>query len=195
MTRTRRTRRDFLALSAMAFAAPALAARAEQRNAHAFVFAALDDPSGEIRLAEFAGRPVLVVNTASRCGFTPQYDGLQALWERWRDRGLVVIGAPSRDFGRQEFEDEGEIKSFCEVNFAIDFPMTELVKVKGPQAHPFYAWAAEAAQADPRDLPTPRWNFHKYLVGPDGGLAAAFDTSVEPQDPALNRAIAALLPA
>lgn len=183
-------RRAFLALGAGALAAPRMARAGV--SAHGFGFASLGQPDGKLRLSDYAGRPVLVVNTASRCGFTPQYDGLQALWDRYRDRGLVVIGAPSRDFGRQEFEDSARIKDFCEVNFAIDFPMTELVRVKGADAHPFYAWARGAAAA--ADLPAPRWNFHKYLVGPNGTLAGAWDSATPPEAPEISRAIEALLP-
>lgn len=184
-------RRAFLALGAGALAAPKLARAGI--SAHGFRFAALGEAAGEIRMADYAGRPVLVVNTASRCGFTPQYDGLQALWTRYRDRGFVLIGAPSRDFGRQEFEDQTKIKDFCEVNFAVDFPMTELVRVKGPEAHPFYVWARGAATA--ADLPAPRWNFHKYLVGPSGTLIDAWDSATPPEAPEIARAIEALLPA
>lgn len=188
-------RRSFLVAAAALAAVPAApglgAARAASgAGAHAFGFAALEAASGRIDLAEFAGRPVLLVNTASRCGFTHQYEGLQTLWETYRDRGLVVIGAPSRDFGRQEFADADKIRDFCEVNFGIDFPMTELVSVKGRDAHPFYTWAREAAP----DLPAPRWNFHKYLIGPDGRLAGAWGSSTPPDAPDLRAAIEALLP-
>ena len=186
-------RRRFFVLGAGALALPHVA-RASQ-SAHAFVFEPLDGGGERIALADYAGRPVLVVNTASRCGFTPQYDGLQALWERYRDRGLVVVGAPSRDFGRQEYEDEGAIKDFCEVNFAIDFPMSGLVRVKGPQAHPFYAWAAQEGRSGGRDLPSPRWNFHKYLLGRDGALVGAWDSAVDPGDAEIREAIEGLLPA
>jgi glutathione peroxidase len=183
-------RRRFLTLAAVAGLAPA-AGRAQPQGAHAFRFDSID--GGKVALADWAGRPILVVNTASRCAFTPQYDALQALWDGRRDRGLVVLGAPSRDFGRQEYEDEGAIKDFCEVNFAIDFPMTRLVKVKGPDAHPFYAWAREAGRT--QDLPAPRWNFHKYLVAPDGSLAGAWGSSTPPDHPEILAAIDALLPA
>lgn len=191
MIPTRLNRRAFLALSAAALAAPRRAA-AGPTGAHRFAFAGLAGAE-RLRLSDYAGRPVLVVNTASRCGFTPQYDGLQALWERYRDRGLTVIGTPSRDFGRQEYADEDRIKDFCSVNFAIDFPMTRVVKVKGAQAHPFYAWAAEAGRA--ADLPAPRWNFHKYLVAPDGALAGAWGSSTPPLAPELVEAVARALPA
>ena len=188
-------RRTFLSRTVFGLgaAAVALPGLAEQTGtAHAFRFESLDVDGGEIALADYAGRPVLIVNTASRCGFTPQYDGLQALWDRFRDRGLTVVGAPSRDFGRQEFEDAEKIKDFCEVNFAIDFPMTSLVRVKGADAHPFYAWAREAGRA--KDMPEPRWNFHKYLVAPDGSLAGSWGSSTRPDDPELRAAIEGLLP-
>jgi glutathione peroxidase len=176
-------RRQFALLIAATAAAPR-AARAGADSAHDFTFEDIDG-TGELRLADYAGRPVLVVNTASRCGFTRQYDGLQALYDRYRGRGLVVLGVPSGDF-KQELATEAEVKDFCEVNFAIDFPMTTITRVTGAQAHPFYRWAAEAAGP-------PGWNFHKYLVGPDGGLAAVFPTRTEPDAPEVTQAIEALL--
>jgi glutathione peroxidase len=184
------TRRRFAALlGAAPLALGAGAARAAgatggAANAHRFAFENIDE-TGELRLADFAGRPVLVVNTASRCGYTYQYDALQALYDRYRDQGLVVLGVPSGDFN-QELATEAEVKSFCAVNFAIDFPMTAITHVTGAEAHPFYAWAAERAGA-------PRWNFHKYLLGPDGDLVAAFSTRVEPDAPELRQAIETLL--
>ena len=145
--------------------------------AHQFSFTSID---GEpMSMSDFAGKAVLVVNTASRCGFTPQYDALQSVWETYRDRGLVVLGVPSNDFGGQEPGTEAEIKSFCETNFSVDFPMTEKQTVVGAGAHPFYRWAAEAGGADK----APSWNFHKYLIGPDGGFVAAIPTRVSPTDP------------
>ncbi|WP_333841974.1 glutathione peroxidase [Pelomicrobium sp.] len=132
----------------------------------------------------FAHKVVLLVNTASFCGYTPQYKGLQALWERYRGRGLVVLGVPSNDFGNQEPGSEAKIKEFCEVNFGVTFPMTTKQRVRGPEAHPLYRWAARAhAEA------VPRWNFHKLLVGRDGRLLAAFPSQVEPTSPQLIEAI------
>lgn len=177
------TRRQVAALLAAAAAMPA-AARAGAANAHDYSFEDIDE-TGRLDLADYAGRPVLVVNTASRCGYTYQYDALQALYDRYRDRGLVVLGVPSDDFN-QELSTAAEVKEFCAVNFAIDFPMTAITPVTGAQAHPFYAWAAEQAGA-------PGWNFHKYLVGPDGRLVAAFPTRTEPDAPEVTRAIEALL--
>lgn len=140
------------------------------RGAHAFVFESID--GGPLALADYAGRPVLVVNTASRCGYTYQYAGLQELWERYRERGLVVLGVPSGDF-RQELASEKEVKAFCAVNFSIDFPMTAITSVRGPDAHPFFAWAAKIEEA-------PSWNFNKYLVAPDGALIGHWGSQVRP---------------
>ncbi len=179
--------RVFLALILMVVAM-APTARASD-TAHAFTFQSID--GGPLPLSDYAGQAVLVVNTASRCGFTRQYDGLQALWTAYRARGLVVLGVPSNDFGGQEPGSEAEIKRFCEVNFGIDFPMTEKVSVRGRNAHPFYQWAASELGAQA----TPQWNFHKYLVAPDGRLVAAFPSSVEPMSDTMRDAVDAVLPA
>lgn len=179
-------RRQVAALLAAAAAVSAAAApaRAGAASAHDFAFENIDE-TGQLSLADYAGRPVLVVNTASRCGYTYQYDALQALYDRYRERGLVVLGVPSDDFD-QELESAAAVKDFCAVNFAIDFPMTAITPVSGTAAHPFYRWAADQAGA-------PRWNFHKYLVGPDGRLVAAFPTRTEPDSPEVTRAVEALL--
>ena len=176
-------------LVAMLIWLPGLAVAEEIGGAHAFGFTSIE---GEpLPMKTFAGKTVLVVNTASFCGFTEQYGALQALWESYRDRGLVVLGVPSNDFGAQEPGSEAEIKEFCEVNFAVDFPMTEKVKVLGTGAHPFYRWAVQELGADAG----PRWNFHKYLVAPDGRLVDWFPTKTEPDAERVIRAIEANLPA
>lgn len=144
-------------------------------TAHAFSFDAID--GGRIDLAAFAGRPILVVNTASRCGFTSQLAGLQALHERYGPRGLVVLGVPSNDF-RQELANDAAIAAFCQGAYGVTFPLAASARVVGPQAHPFYAWAARERPGE-----GPRWNFHKYLVGSDGRIAATFATTTEPTDP------------
>ena len=131
-----------------------------------------------------------MVNTASLCGFTPQYADLQALWQDYRDRGLVVLGVPSNDFGGQEPGTAAEIKEFCEVNFDIDFPMTEKQQVVGEQAHPLFRHIV----AQTRPAAAPRWNFHKYLVTPDGELAGAWPSRVTPTSPEIVAAIEAVLP-
>lgn len=149
-----------------------------------FRFRAID--GGEIDLAALRDGPVLVVNTASRCGFVGQLDGLQALHERYRARGLTVIGVPSNSF-RQELASAEAVQEFCEVNFGIDFPMTELVEVRGGGAHPFYVWAREQGVA-------PTWNFHKILLDREGRIVGSFGTAVEPDAPRLVAAIEAILP-
>jgi glutathione peroxidase len=160
---------------------------AEARSAHDFTFTSIE---GEpLTLAEFAGRPVLVVNTASLCGFTYQYAGLQDLYERYRDEGFVLLGVPSNDFGNQEPGSEAEIKDFCEVNFDIDFPLTEKQVVKGDAAHPFF----RHVRAELGESAGPRWNFHKYLVGPDGELLGAWPSRVEPTSDEISGAVEAAL--
>ena len=151
-------------------------------TAYAFTFKGLD--GAEILLASYAGHPILVVNTASLCGYTPQYTGLQALWTRYRDKGLMVLGVPSNDFGGQEPGGASEIEKTAQGEYHVTFPLTEKVAVKGQNAHPFYKWAALE-----RPLEAPRWNFHKYLIGRDGRLKAAFTSAVEPNDPRLIAAI------
>jgi glutathione peroxidase len=141
-------------------------------NAHAFSFTAIDGQR-ELRLGDYAGKYILIVNTASLCGFTKQYKWLQEFYSQNQDR-LVVLGVPSNDFGDQEPDDEKAIKNFCEVNFRITFPMTQKYAVTGDDAHPFYVWAA-AQFSNP--LAKPRWNFHKYLIGPDGNLVDWFSSA------------------
>jgi glutathione peroxidase len=152
-------------------------------TAYAFSFARLD--GGEIRLADFAGKPILVVNTASLCGYTPQYAGLQELWTRFHDRGLMIVGVPSNDFGGQEPGTAADIAVTANHQYGVTFPLAAKAVVKGSAAHPFYKWAATE-----RPLETPRWNFHKYLIGRDGRIAAVFSTQTEPNDPKVIAAIA-----
>jgi glutathione peroxidase len=157
-------------------------------GAFAFAFTAIE--GGPLPLARYAGRPLLVVNTASQCGYTYQYAALQRVWERYRGRGLVVLGVPSNDF-RQETADNAAIKTFCQANFDADFPLTERVGVRGPASHPLFAWLrAELGEA----TAGPRWNFHKYLIAPDGRAVAAWPSGVEPDSPEVTRAIEELLP-
>jgi glutathione peroxidase len=151
-------------------------------TAYAFSFARLE--GGEISLADYAGKPLLVVNTASLCGFTPQYAGLQQLWTEFQERGLMMIGVPSNDFGGQEPGGATEIAETAQHQYGVTFPIAAKAVVKGPDAHPFYKWAAAAR---PRDVP--RWNFHKYLIGRDGTIAAVFPENVEPLDTRVKTAI------
>ena len=157
-------------------------------SAHDFTFPAID--GRPLSLAEFRGRPVLVVNTASACGFTPQYNDLVRLWQTYRDRGLVVLGVPSNDFGQQEPGDEARIREFCTVNYGVEFPMTTKQVVLGAGAHPFYRWIEDRFGA----AATPRWNFHKYLIDAEGELAGAWPSKVSPLAPEIVTAIENALP-
>ncbi len=156
-------------------------------SAHDFTFTAINGTP--MPLAAYAGRPLLVVNTASKCGFTPQYKALQALSEQYRGRGLTVIGTPCNDFGGQEPAGEAEIAQFCELNFGVDFPLTRKLHVKGPEADPFYRWAGGEGGL----LARPKWNFYKYLIGKDGQLLAWFSSLTKPDAPKLRAAVEAAL--
>ena len=159
------------------------------QNAHDFGFEA--ESGDRIELADFAGKAVLVVNTASQCSFTEQYGPLQTLYDRYKDRGLVVVAVPSNDFGGQEPGSDADILEFAQSTFSVEFPITKKSQVKGSTADPFYRWAA----AQVGSLGKPRWNFHKYLIGPDGELITWFSTFTEPDSKKLTSAIEAALPA
>jgi len=184
-------RRTFVAAALVAAAEPSRIARAEgnvsRMTAYAFSFPALS--GADIRLADFSGRPMLIVNTASLCGYTPQYAGLQELWSEFRDRGLVVIGVPSNDFGGQEPGSAKEIAETAQHHYGVTFPIAGKATVKGPDAHPFYKWA-EGALGEPA---VPVWNFHKILIGKDGQAIRAFGPRTDPQDSEITAAIEAVL--
>ncbi len=159
-----------IAAAGLALNAAPSAYAGDDANAHDFSFTSIE--GDKLPMSAFAGKAVLLVNTASRCGFTHQYDGLQALYERYRDEGFVVLGVPSQDF-RQELASSAEVKKFCEVNFDLDFPMTEIESVKGKGAHPLFQWlAGQGAKPD--------WNFNKFLIAPDGRFLTKFGSSVRP---------------
>ncbi len=158
------------------------------QGAHAFSF---DDIDGSpLPLSSLAGQAVLIVNTASKCGFTNQYKALQVLHQRYHERGLTILGVPCNDFGNQEPGTEAEIKDFCVNQFNIAFPILHKVHVKGPGAHPFYVWAA----GEYGMIAKPRWNFHKYLVAPDGKLVDWFSTPTPPLSKRLVKAVEKVLP-
>lgn len=141
-------------------------------------------------LADYRGKVILIVNTASQCGFTKQYAGLEALYRRFRDRGLVVLGFPCNQFGGQEPGDEAEIKTFCSLTYDVDFPLMRKIDVNGPKAHPLYAFLKHARKGV---LGTEgiKWNFTKFLIGRDGEVVARYAPNVEPK--ALESAIERLL--
>lgn len=152
-------------------------------SAYDFEFASID--GAPLPLTTFKDKVVLVVNTASKCGLTPQYEGLEQLYSQYKDKGLVVLGVPCNQFAGQEPGTEAEIKDFCETRFNVDFPLTSKADVKGEAAHPFYKWAKDQL-GEPAE---PVWNFHKLLVGKDGQLIGAFGPRTEPTDPEITGAI------
>lgn len=141
-------------------------------------------------LADFGGKALLVVNTASKCGFTPQYQGLEALWEKYRERGLVVLGFPCNQFGKQEPGDEGEISQFCELNYGVSFPLFRKIEVNGAGAHPLFVSLKTRA---PGLLGSQgiKWNFTKFLIGRDGQVVKRYAPTTKPEE--LSSAIEALL--
>ena len=153
-------------------------------------FSAESLDGGPAPLAEHQGKVVLIVNTASKCGFTPQYAGLEALWSKYKDRGLVVLGFPCNQFGAQEPGDAAEIASFCSLTYDVDFPMMRKIDVNGPATHPLYSYLKKAKKGV---LGTQgvKWNFTKFLVDRKGQVTARFAPTVKPED--LEGAIEALL--
>lgn len=143
---------------------------------------------GALSLADYAGRPVLLVNTASLCGFAGQYDDLQTLWDSYRDQGLMVLAVPSDDF-RQELATAAEVKEFCAINFDLTLPMTDITPVRGEKAHPVYAWIRDEAGFEPT------WNFNKVLIGGDGRILGTWGATARPTGAPIRRAIEAALDA
>lgn len=182
-------RRTFMASASMLTAALGLTntARAASASAHDFGFEL--SGGGRLNLADFKGRPLLVVNTASKCGFTKQYGPLQALQQKFDAEGLVVLAVPSNDFGGQELSNDAEIAAFVEQSFSVSFPIASRTKVKDPGAHPFYRWAGQQVGF----LGRPKWNFHKYLIDGNGQVANWFSTMTSPDAPSLHAAIEAVL--
>ena len=156
----------------------------------AFQFTLPGLAGGTIDLADYAGRPLLIANTASKCGFTGQYAGLQSLWNRYRDQGLVVIGVPSNDFGKQEPGAADEIGAFCQKNYGVTFPLSAKLSVSGPDAHPLYRFLAQQGGR----MSQPRWNFYKYVISPDGRVAEWFSSLRDPMSTRVTRAVERQLP-
>ena len=129
----------------------------------------------EIILSNYKNKVTLLVNTASKCGFTPQYAGLQKLYDRYKDDGLIVLGVPSNEFNQELYKDS-DVKEFCEIRFGVNFPLTKIQKLKGENAHPIYKWISENVSL----IGTPRWNFHKYLIGKDGQIINWFSSMTSP---------------
>ena len=145
-------------------------------NAYSYSFKDINEED-MINLSDYKGKTLVVVNTASLCGFTYQYDGLQKLYDDYKDQGLVVVGVPSNDFGNQESGTNSEVKEFCESTFSITFPLTEKNVVKGKDAHPFFKWSKKELGFIGG---VPRWNFHKIIIGKDGNAIAGYTALTRP---------------
>ena len=154
--------------------------------AYNFKFNGID--GNQINLADYENKVLVVVNVASRCGFTPQYSDLQKIWEDYKDKNVVIIGVPTNNF-KQEPGSNKEIKDFCETNFNINFPMTEKIDVLGKNAHPFFKWARE----NYGNSAIPKWNFHKIIVGKDGKVANTFSSITKPSSEKFRKAIEKLI--
>jgi glutathione peroxidase len=175
-------RRDVLGLlGGIALAAPRALA---QGGPDAYGFAFERPEGGPLAVSAFRGRPILIVNTATRCGFAGQFATLEQLWQRYGGRGLMLIAVPSNDFGGQEPLEGAAIAEAARQSHGATYAFAEKTVVRGPDAHPFYRWAAALRPAE-----TPRWNFHKYLIGRDGGLVGGFPAAADPVGPQLVRAI------
>jgi len=136
----------------------------------------IESISGEtINFSDYKSKVVLLVNTASKCGFTPQYSGLQKIYERYKDDGLVVLGVPTNDFN-QELSKDSDVKEFCEIRFGVEFPMSSIQPIRGENAHPVYKWIKSNVSV----IGQPRWNFHKYLIGKDGKIINWFSSMTSP---------------
>ncbi len=157
-------------------------------SAYNYVFRALSGGK-PLPLSEFKGKVILVVNTASKCGYTPQYEGLEKLYNAYKDKGLVVFGVPSNDFGAQEPGNSEEIASFCKLNYGVTFPMAAKEVVSGDKAHPFYIWAKKVLGFGT----APKWNFHKYVINRQGQLVDYFNTPTSPDSEKVRKKIEELL--
>ena len=141
-----------------------------------YVFNFNDLDGSPLNLSEYKNKVIVIVNVASQCGFTNQYEDMQKIWEKYQSRGVIILGVPSNDFGNQEPGSSQEIKNFCEAKFGISFPMTEKLSVKGESAHPFYKWA----EKNHGKTAVPKWNFHKIIIDRNGKIAETFSSITNP---------------
>ena len=158
-----------------------------EKLAYEFYFNDLD--GSLLRLSDYKNKVIVIVNVASKCGFTNQYEDMQKTWELYQNKGLIMIGVPSNDFGSQEPGNSQEIKNFCEAKFGISFPMTEKVKVKGSEAHPFYKWAKENYGKGA----VPKWNFHKIIIDKSGKVFDTFSSITNPSSNKFTKVLENLL--
>jgi len=162
-------------------------AQVSKRNAYQFSFKAIDGKL--INLSDYKGKVILIVNTASKCGFTNQYQSLQKLYNKYQNKGLVIIGVPSNDFGNQELSNDSQIANFTQKEFNITFPLSSISQVSGNNAHPFYLWANQQAGF----VGSPKWNFHKYLIDKNGDFSGWFSSATDPISEKMTQKIESLL--
>ena len=155
-------------------------------NAYDFSFKDID--GNDLKFKDYKGKVLLVVNVASKCGFTGQYEGLQAVWDKYKDKDFVLIGIPSNDF-YQEYKDEKDVKNFCELTFGVNFPMTSITKVRGSDAHPFFKWA----KLTYGNKTIPKWNFHKLLINKEGKIIETYSSTTKPNSNKIISTINSLL--
>ena len=158
-----------------------------EKLAYNFSFNDLD--GSLLSLEDFEGKIIVVINVASQCGFTNQYEDMQKIWEKYQSKGVIMLGIPSNDFGQQEPGTNKEIKNFCEAKFGITFPMTEKVSVKGTNAHPFYLWAKQ----NHGKSAIPKWNFHKIIINKEGKIEKTFSSMTNPSSKKFKEVIENLL--
>jgi len=158
-------------------------------NKLAYDFEFKDLDGSTIKLSEYKNKVIVIINVASQCGFTNQYEDMQKIWEKYQSKGIVILGVPSNDFGKQEPGSNEEIKNFCEAKFGISFPMTEKVMVKGPDAHPFYVWARE----NHGKSAIPKWNFHKIIIDKEGKINETFTSITNPSSKKFIKALEKLI--
>ena len=175
---------NILSIAAIAITVTSVIARAGDASLQAIPLKDIDGK--ETSLKAFDGKVVLVVNVASQCGNTPQYAGLQSLYDKLKDKGLVVVGFPCNDFGAQEPGTNADIKSFCSSNYSVTFPMMDKLHVKGPGQHPLYKELTGPGAAFPGNV---KWNFGKFLIGRDGKVIARFEPGVQPGDTKIVKAV------
>jgi len=155
----------------------------------AYDFSFNDIDGTQLKLSEYKGKIIVVVNVASQCGFTSQYEDMQNIWEKYQSKGIIILGVPSNDFGGQEPGSNSEIKNFCEAKFGISFPITEKINVKGSEAHPFYKWAKD----NHGKSAVPKWNFHKIIIDKSGKINETFSSITNPFSKKFIKAIEKLI--
>jgi glutathione peroxidase len=189
MKKTKLGMAGFLALF-VAFSVTSLSARMFERSymRNVYDLTVQDIDGKDVKLGDFRGKVLLIVNVASRCGYTPQYDGLQKIYEEFKDRGFVVLGFPANNFGAQEPGTNDEIKAFCSTEYHVTFPMFSKISVAGEDQHPLYRFLT-MKQTNPDHSGEITWNFNKFLIGKNGEIVRRFDSDTQPESPAMRGAI------